>query len=395
VTACGLAEPFERAGFDFFAGVPCSLIEDLLAALERHPGRPWIAAAREDLAVGLAAGAWLGGRTPAVLMQNSGLGTSLNALASLSLLYGLPALLLVTWRGHDGRDAPEHRLTGAITPRLLDLLGIAVRTLAPGSLERDLDWARRTMEERRAPVALLVPPGALTGAAERESRAAAAASDPGSVATAAAPGQDAGRAPAAAEPYHAPALRPTISRYEAIATVLKALSDELVVAANGYPSREACAAADRSENFYMIGSMGLAAAIGLGVAVARPDRGVVVLDGDGNLLMGLGVLASVATLAPARFVHCVFDNEVYGSTGNQASATRHLRLDRLAAAAGYRTVAAVDGPGALGEALRRARAAPGPHFILVKVTTEEADVPRVPLAPEALRDRFRAAAAAR
>jgi thiamine pyrophosphate-dependent acetolactate synthase large subunit-like protein len=176
---------------------------------------------------------------------------------------------------------------------------------------------------------------------------------------------------------------------------MKELEDELLVVANGYPSREACAVADRPENFYMIGSMGLAAAIGLGLTVARPDRAVVVFDGDGNLLMGLGVLGSVAALAPARFVHCVFDNEAYGSTGNQVSAARHLRLDRLAAAAGYRSVVAVDEAPALAAAFRRARAADGPHFILVKVTTEEADVPRVRMEPEALRDRFRAAVASR
>lgn len=380
MTGAPLVEPFERAGFDVFAGVPCSLLEGLLAALERHPRRPWIATAREDLAVGLAAGAWLAGRTPAVLMQNSGLGTSLNALASLSLLYGLPALLLVTWRGHDGRDAPEHRLTGAVTPALLDLVGIAARTLAPGSLDADLDWARRTMDERLQPVALLVPPGAIGGG--------------GGTGEGAGPGPASG--PDAAEvSYRAPALRPRLSRYEAIRAAVKELDDDLLVAANGYPSRETCALADRPENFYMIGSMGLAAAIGLGLAVGRPDRRVVVFDGDGNLLMGLGVLGSVAALRPRRFVHCVFDNEVYGSTGGQASAAHHLRLDRLAAAAGYRTVTAVDDAAALAAALRRARNADGPHFLLVKVTPEDAEVPRVPLAPEALRDRFRAAVAAR
>jgi phosphonopyruvate decarboxylase len=380
VTAGGLTDSFERAGFDFFAGVPCSLIEALLAALERQSRRPWIAAAREDLAVGLAAGAWLGGRTPAVLMQNSGLGTSLNALASLSLLYGLPALLLVTWRGHDGRDAPEHRLTGAITPRLLELLEVPFRVLAPGSLDEDLDWARRRMQERGRPVALLAPPGAMA---------------PGGPAAGAVPGPAAGAAATLGSTYRAPALRPRLSRYEAIRTAMKELEDELLVVANGYPSREAYAVADRPENFYMIGSMGLSAAIGLGLAVARPDRRVVVFDGDGNLLMGLGVFGSVATLAPVRFVHCVFDNEAYGSTGNQASASRHVRLDRLAAAAGYREVAAVDDAPALAAALRQARGTPGPHFILVKVTTEETDVPRVGIEPEALRDRFRAAVAAR
>ena len=93
--------------------------------------------------MGIAAGAWLGSRRPVVLMQNSGLGTSLNALASLSLMYGFPALLLVTWRGFGGKDAPEHILMGEISPRLLELLGIPHRVLAADSLERDLVGARR------------------------------------------------------------------------------------------------------------------------------------------------------------------------------------------------------------------------------------------------------------
>src|SRR5687767_15840763 len=91
-------------------------------------------------------------------MQNSGLGTSLNALASLSLMYGLPALLVVTWRGFGGKDAPEHVLMGEISPRLLELLGIPFRVLAADSVDSDLAWARAEMDGRAAPVALLVPP---------------------------------------------------------------------------------------------------------------------------------------------------------------------------------------------------------------------------------------------
>src|SRR5262245_29154705 len=107
-----LAASLERQGLDFFTGVPCSLVEDVIAALERHPRLPYVPAVREDIAVGVAAGAALAGRRPAVIMQNSGLGTSLNALASLSLMYRLPAVLLVTWRGYEGKDAPEHLLMG-------------------------------------------------------------------------------------------------------------------------------------------------------------------------------------------------------------------------------------------------------------------------------------------
>jgi len=95
ISGADFAGALERHGFDFFAGVPCSLIEDLIATLEAHPRLPYVATPREDVAVGMAAGAWFGGRRPAVLMQNSGLGTSLNALASLALMYGLPALLVV------------------------------------------------------------------------------------------------------------------------------------------------------------------------------------------------------------------------------------------------------------------------------------------------------------
>ena len=137
---------------------------------------PYVATSREDVAVGLAAGAWFAGRRPVVLMQNSGLGTSLNALASLALMYGLPALLVVTWRGHGGKDAPEHVLMGEISPRLLDLLGIPHRVLAADSLEADLAWAAAEMDRARQPVALLVPPKVVEiGQVHRHAPAPAAA----------------------------------------------------------------------------------------------------------------------------------------------------------------------------------------------------------------------------
>src|SRR5260370_34190498 len=107
----------------------------------------------------------------------------------------------------------------------------------------------------------------------------------------------------------------------------------------------------------MMGSMGLASAIGLGVALTRPARSTVVFDGDGNLLMNLGILPMVGSNAPRGFVHIVFDNEVYGSTGNQRSAASGVRLDAVAAAAGYRTVAATvhEDEGEIGRASCRER----------------------------------------
>jgi phosphonopyruvate decarboxylase len=382
VSGAELAALLERRGFDFFAGVPCSLIEDLIATLEAHPRLPYIPAPREDVAVGLAAGAWFAGRRPAVLMQNSGLGTSLNALASLALMYGLPSLLLVTWRGHRGKDAPEHILTGEISPRLLELLRIPHRVLAADTLEADLSWAVETMDGAMQPVALLVPPGVV----EIGKAGHGAAGRNRSVASEATPSGD------ARHPGLPRVLTPRLSRLEAIAAARKALGHEPVIHANGYMCRESFSLGDRPENFYMIGSMGLASAIGLGFSLADRDTAAVVLDGDGNLLMNLGILPLVAALHPRRFVHIVFDNEVYGSTGSQRSITTEIRLDRLAEAAGYRTVAAVTDADEMTQAVRTALDSDGPHFILAKVTAEEAEVPRIPYTPHQLRDRFRASA---
>jgi len=144
------------AGFDFFVGVPCSLVKTLLAELERR--ELYLGETREDAALGVAAGAYLAGRTPVVIMQNSGLGVSLNALGSLHLLYRLPCLLIVTWRGYEGRDAPEHLVLGEVLPRLLEVVGIAFRVLDAHTLDADVGWAVEEMGRTRRPVALLVRP---------------------------------------------------------------------------------------------------------------------------------------------------------------------------------------------------------------------------------------------
>ncbi len=145
------------AGFDFFTGVPCSLVASLIAELERRG--LYFGELREDAALGVAAGAYLGGRLPVVIMQNSGLGVSLNALASLHLLYRLPCLLVPTWRGWEGQDAPEHLIVGAAMPRLLDLFAIPHRAPVAESVEADIAWAAAELGARRTPVALVVRPG--------------------------------------------------------------------------------------------------------------------------------------------------------------------------------------------------------------------------------------------
>jgi thiamine pyrophosphate-dependent acetolactate synthase large subunit-like protein len=165
--------------------------------------------------------------------------------------------------------------------------------------------------------------------------------------------------------------------------------------ANGYIGRAGCAVRDRPECFYMIGSMGLAASIGLGVALARPERRVLVFDGDGNVLMNAGALASIAAAAPANLLHVCFDNGAHASTGGQPTVSDRVSLEQLAGAAGYRFAARVETPEELAAEAPRFLTRTGPAFLLVRIALGPAGppAPRIPHTPEAMTARLRRALA--
>ncbi len=154
-------DALERHGYDFFTGVPCSLFEGVTRILDAEPRYGYISAVREDSALGIAAGAYFGGRQPVVFMQNSGLGVSLNALVSLHQIYDIPALLVLSWRGENGADAPEHLIMGEVMTPMLTLLAIPFRTLAAATLDADLAALTSTLLETKKPVALIVSQGQL------------------------------------------------------------------------------------------------------------------------------------------------------------------------------------------------------------------------------------------
>jgi phosphonopyruvate decarboxylase len=151
----------ERHGYDFFTGVPCSLFQGITKILDDDPRFGYVSAVREDSALGIAAGAYLGGRQPVVLMQNSGLGVSVNALVSLNQIYDIPVLLLVSWRGQDGHDAPEHLIMGRIMAPFLELLQIPFAVSDRERLDAQIASLTATLRATRKPVALVVPKGLL------------------------------------------------------------------------------------------------------------------------------------------------------------------------------------------------------------------------------------------
>ena len=180
-----------------------------------------------------------------------------------------------------------------------------------------------------------------------------------------------------------------MKRIEAIALAAAVAQAEgaLLISNIGYPSRELYAAKDRPENFYMLGSMGLASSIGLGLALGLaqglPARKVIVLDGDGSVLMNLGTLATVAHYAPENYLLVILDNCCYGSTGSQPTCTsQRTDLALVARAAGVQQVRTVTSPEGLIDALS------GHGVVVARVDPGNADVPLIDITPEHIIDRF-------
>lgn len=161
-----------------------------------------------------------------------------------------------------------------------------------------------------------------------------------------------------------------------------------VVLANGFISRDGYAH-DRDANFYMLGSMGLAASIGLGVALARPDCTIVVIDGDGNLLMGLSALPMVGAWQPLRFLHVVLDNGTYASTGGQPTVAAAVNFPSFALASGYRRALSESVVAALPGRVEELLVERGPTLLHIRVNAFETPrTPRVALEPVEIADRF-------
>ena len=182
-----------------------------------------------------------------------------------------------------------------------------------------------------------------------------------------------------------------MNRLEATRLLVAAIDAEPIVASLGHPAYDLFAAGDRPANFYTWGSMGLASSIGLGLALARPELRVFVVDGDGSLLMNLGSLATIGWTRPANLVLIVWDNHVYGTTGGQDTATAHgADLEAAARAMGVTATATVTTGEAFGAAIARSRVEPGPWVIVARVA-ESAPTVKPPLDCVFIKQRFMAA----
>lgn len=372
--ADGFLGTLKAAGFRLFAGVPCSYFTSLVNGTIDDPELRYVGAANEGEALSIAVGAKLGGVKSVAMMQNSGLGNAINPLTSLAVAFKVPVLMIVTLRGdpQGEADEPQHELMGAITTQLLESCNVKWRYFVsdPEAFSALVHEADAHMRASGLPFAIVMKKGAL---AKRSLKTVPQL-----------------RAPAAI-PTKAPALDALSSRNE----ILKSLrahagGRDAIIATTGYTGRELYALGDTANQFYMVGSMGCASSIGLGLALVDMERRVIVLDGDGAVLMRMGALATIGHERPANLLHILLDNGAHESTGAQATVSGSVDFCAVAAACGYSRVIDTANVADL-EALLSEKDKRGPVFMRLRMKLGVPDnLPRPTVLPFEVAERFAA-----
>lgn len=301
-------------GIDSYYGVPDSLLKSLCAYItDTTDSKHHVITANEGNAIGLACGHYLATARPAmVYMQNSGQGNCVNPLLSLmdEEVYSIPVLLLIGWRGEPGvKDEPQHVKQGKLTQQLLETMGIEYAILSPNEAEAEeqIETACSYMRQYSRPYALIVRKNTFDSYTLQNKRP----------------------------------NRSSISREVAICTVATALSDDdIVISTTGQISRELYEHRERSNgshqaDFLTVGAMGHASSIAMGAALARPERRIICMDGDGAMLMHLGAISIIGNANLANLRHIVFNNAAHDSVGGQPTVADKIDIGKLARACGY------------------------------------------------------------
>jgi thiamine pyrophosphate-dependent acetolactate synthase large subunit-like protein len=179
-------------------------------------------------------------------------------------------------------------------------------------------------------------------------------------------------------------------RKEAVKIVCEHIKNDIIVSANGFISRDVYSTLEKKTNFYMIGSMGLASSIGLGISLKKPKKRIFVFDGDGNILMNLGSLVTIGSLQPKNLIHIVFDNKIHESTGGQPTHSDKINISKIAKISNY-SVFSVKTKKSLENVLEKIQKLKGPILIHVLITKSSEKSSRVNIAPEKIKSRFMSA----
>ena len=352
----------KKHGVDFTSSLPCEKIKTLLELVARTFHH--VPLTREEEGVGISAGAALSGRRPAMFVQSSGIGNMINALLSLTGFYNLPLALFVSRRGVYKEKIEAQFPMGRLLPAILAGAGIGWTEInRPENIAAIDRILPEVYGENRIHAFLLSP--AVWENSECEVRNAECKIKNTKPKT-----SDASLlTPHSSQPH--------LTRYDIIKIIAQYLEGKAVVSNLGWPSKELYAIKHQPSNFYMLGSMGMATPVGLGIALTSKKE-VIVIDGDGSLLMNPGTLATAAALAPRNLTIIAIDNSAYGSTGNQPTLTGTcVDLDAVAEGFGFRNTINVSSEEQIVEVMKKTRE--GLTFIHVPAIPGNKDVPNIPI----------------
>lgn len=301
---------------NFYVGVPDSYLNGFCDYALKNCKNNNIIAANEGNAVGIAAGHYFATKEiPLVYLQNSGLGITINPLVSLAHkdVYAVPMLILVGWRGQENSEPnhPQHKMQGEITPKTFDLLNIPYAVLS----DNDEEFAFTIKEaisycnNIRQPYALIAPKGVMASNNK---------------------------------PNNIDSTYP-MSREEAIEVILDYMpSDTICCATTGRATRELFYLRElrnetKANDYLNVGSMGHSSSVALGIALEKPNRKVVVLDGDSAAMMHMGAMTTIGRIGPKNLMHIVLNNGSHESVGGQPSAGYEINFTKIAESCGYET----------------------------------------------------------
>ena len=280
-------QPALERGYSFWSGVPCSFLTPFINYVIQSPDLDYVGAASEGEALGIAAGAYLAGRKTVVICQNSGLGNAVNPLTSLNYTFRIPTLFITTHRGAAGvADEPQHELMGQITGDLLTTMRIPWEPFPtePDAVASALDRAEAAMADSGRPFAFVMEKGSVDAYPLRDRQHRSMPE------------------PVTPNGTFVRAADERMPRIDAIRIVRDVVGENAaLLGTTGKIGRELYTLGHRPNQLYVVGSMGCASGVALGVHLGSEGRRrVVVLDGDGAALMKMGTLATIGASRPAQ-----------------------------------------------------------------------------------------------
>ena len=344
-----------KAGFDFYAGVPCSYQASLINYAINFSN--FIMSSNEGDAVASCCGAYYSGKKPVVLMQNSGLGNAVSPLTSLSNNYKIPLLGIISLRGEIGvKDEPQHKLMGKITTDLLDLMEIKWKFLENEKIEDQVLNAKKHIEKGQS-FFFVIRKNTFSKLDLKEIKIKNSS---------------------------------LIRRDQAIKTISKYKDKNTIIAATtGKTGRELFEINDVSNNFYMTGSMGCISSFTLGIANSS-DKNVIAIDGDGSLLMRLGNLSTIGFYSPKNLLHILLDNGSHDSTGGQFTTASKTNFNTIAKGCNYNNCLKIKSIKELDKAIENWLKNPILTFIYLSIRKGSMkDLGRPTLTPDEMSKRFK------